>query len=80
MPIKGLEKGDGVWGRGKEPFLKIGLTLSKPSQKGFSSSPSTDPYWEQSVKKMPYWKRGVIVSTVRILKNVIFPMKKVRIL
>jgi hypothetical protein len=22
MPIKGLEKGDGVWGRGKEPFLK----------------------------------------------------------
>ena len=21
MPIKGLEKGDGVWGRGKEPFL-----------------------------------------------------------
>ena len=22
MPIKGLEKGDGVWGSGKEPFLK----------------------------------------------------------
>ena len=22
MPVKGLEKGDGVWGRGKEPFLK----------------------------------------------------------
>jgi hypothetical protein len=21
MPGKGLEKGDGVWGRGKEPFL-----------------------------------------------------------
>ena len=21
MPIKGLEKGDGGWGRGKEPFL-----------------------------------------------------------
>ena len=28
-------------GRGKEPFL----------QKVFSSSPSTDPYWEQSVIK-----------------------------
>ncbi len=22
MPIKGLEKGDGVWEKGKEPFLK----------------------------------------------------------
>ena len=22
VPIKGLEKGDWVWGRGKEPFLK----------------------------------------------------------
>ena len=22
MPRKGLEKGDGVWGRGKEPFLE----------------------------------------------------------
>ena len=22
MPIKGLEKGDGFWGRGKELFLK----------------------------------------------------------
>ena len=27
MPIKGLEKGDGVWGRGKEPFLKKVLSL-----------------------------------------------------
>ena len=41
MPIKGLEKGDGVWGRGKEPFL----------QKVFFSFPSTDPYWEQSENK-----------------------------
>ena len=38
MPIKGLEKGDGVWGRGKEPFL----------QKVFFPSSSTDLYWEQS--------------------------------
>ena len=36
MPGKGLEKGDGVWERGKEP------------QKVFFPSSSTYPYWVQS--------------------------------
>ncbi len=27
MPIKGLEKGDGVWGRGKEPIQQKGFSL-----------------------------------------------------
>jgi hypothetical protein len=31
MPIKGLEKGDGVWGRGKEPFLKRFFPLPQVS-------------------------------------------------
>ena len=32
MPIKGLEKGDGVWGRGKEPFLKRFFPLPQCSR------------------------------------------------
>ena len=43
MPIKGLEKGDGVWGRGKEPFLKRFFPLSQGSH--------INLYLEQSIMK-----------------------------
>ena len=46
MPIKGLEKGDGVWGRGKEPFLK----------KVFPSSPRLpyQPLSGQSIRQKSF--------------------------
>ena len=45
MPIKGLEKGDGVWGRGKEPFLKRFFPLPQGSR--------INLYREQNLKFLP---------------------------
>ena len=49
MPIKGLEKGDGVCGRGKEPFLKRFFPLPQGSP--------INLYQEQSETK----KRGSFI-------------------
>ena len=45
------------WGRGKEPFL----------QKFFSSSQSTDPYWEQSEIKKGETRKGFIMRKFLML-------------
>ena len=49
MQIKGLEKGDGVWGRGKEPFLK----------KVFPSSPKTSRHQPYSIQ-LDSWVGGCV--------------------